>query len=246
MTAVLGFLAAVLSIAVVWPQVWRSCRHRSTLGLSPTSTWLGVALNLNWLTFAVLIANTPQIVSNVVVGAANTAVLVALLATQPHLRTQRVLVRTASGAAGLAALAAGSVLAVVYAGAHPAAVAGTLSSVICLVGAAAALPQPLRLLRDRTQDVSGLSPARWALGAASSATWVTYGWLIDQPALCAAAGVGLLCALLVCAVLRSRRTAPAAAATVPAPRRPRTPTRRFVAPVAGCRIPAPRAALVAA
>ena len=51
MTAALGFLAAALSISLVWPQVWRSCRHGRTVGLSPTSAWLAVSLNACWLTF---------------------------------------------------------------------------------------------------------------------------------------------------------------------------------------------------
>jgi uncharacterized protein with PQ loop repeat len=206
MIAALGFLAAALSIAVVWPQVWRSCRHGRTLGLSPTSAWLGIALNLCWLTFGVLIGDPAQIVTNAVVGAGNTAVLVALLIAQPHLCSKQMLLRTAGGAAGLAALAAGSLLAVALLGAHPAAVAATLSAVISLVGAAAALPQPVSLLRDRTLDVSGLSPARWRLGAGSCASWTSYGWLIDQPAVWGSAGFGLSCALVMCAILRSRRT----------------------------------------
>ena len=49
MIAVLNLLAAALSIAVIGPQVWLSCRHGRTLGLSPTSAWLSVALNLCWL-----------------------------------------------------------------------------------------------------------------------------------------------------------------------------------------------------
>src|SRR4051812_33901641 len=112
MIAVLGCLAAALSISVVWPQVWRSCRHGRTLGLSPTTAWLGVALNLCWLTFGALTGDPAQIVTNAVVGTGNTAVLAALLLTQPHLRTRRMLLRTATGAAGLVALAAGSVLTV--------------------------------------------------------------------------------------------------------------------------------------
>jgi hypothetical protein len=31
MIAAFGFLAAALSIAVIWPQAWRSCRHGRTL-----------------------------------------------------------------------------------------------------------------------------------------------------------------------------------------------------------------------
>jgi uncharacterized protein with PQ loop repeat len=233
MIAALGFSAAALSIAVIWPQVWRSCRHRRTLGLSPTSVWLGVALNLCWLTFGVLIGDAAQILTNAVVGAGNTAVLVALLIDQPHLRARRTLLCTASGAAGLVAVAAGSMLAVALLGARPAVVAVVLSSVTCLVGSLAALPQPLALLRDRTQDVSGVSRTRWRLGAWSCTSWVAYGWLTDQPVVSLGAGVGLVCALAMCALLRPR-TAPTR--VLPA-----------VAAVSGCRIPVPaRPALAAA
>src|SRR3712207_3260226 len=96
MIAVLGFSAAALSISNIWPQVWRSCRHGRTLGLSPTSSWLAVALNLCWLVFGVLIGDPAQIVTNAVVGAANTAVLAALLLAQPALRSRATLLRTAA------------------------------------------------------------------------------------------------------------------------------------------------------
>jgi len=216
MIAALGFLAASLSI-VVWPQVWLSCRHGRTLGLSPTSSWLAVALNLCWLTFGLLIADPAQTVANAVVGAGNTAVLAALLVTQPHLRSRRELLRTATGAAGLAALGAGSIAAVVLLGAHPAAVAATLGSVTSLVGAAAALPQLSSILFDRARDLSGMSPTRWYLGAGSCASWVGYGWLLGQPTVCLSAGFGLGCAIVTCAVLRARRTVPIVGAVAELP-----------------------------
>jgi uncharacterized protein with PQ loop repeat len=206
MIAALGFLAAALSIAVIWPQVWLSCRRGRTLGLSPTSCWLGAALNLCWLVFGLLIGDAAQIVTNAVVGVGNTAVLGALLVAQPDLRSRRMLLRTGAGAAALGSLAAGSVAAVTLLGVHPALVATALSSVISLVGAAAALPQLLSILFDRTRDLSGMSPARWYLGSASCASWVGYGWLTGQPAVWLSAGFGLACALMTCAVLRARRT----------------------------------------
>ena len=239
MIAALGFLAAALSIALVWPQVWLSCRHGRTLGLSPTSAWLGVSLNLCWLTFGLLMRDPAQILTNVFVGASNTAVLAALLITQPDLRSKRVLLRTAPGAAVLAALAAGSAAAVVLLGADPTAAAITLSGIISLVGSAAAIPQPLSLLRNRTQDVSGLSVARWRLGAGSCASWFTYGWLIEQPTVWFTAGFGLCCALVMCALLDSRR---AGTSVGPADRRVLVtfPTVRLVCPAHA------RAVLVAA
>src|SRR5829696_9030511 len=98
MIAALGFLAAALSIALIWPQVWLSCRQGRTLGLSPTTSWLGVALNLSWLSFGLLIGDPAQIVTNAVVGTGNTAVLAALLVSQPHLREKRMVLRTGAGA----------------------------------------------------------------------------------------------------------------------------------------------------
>ncbi|MCF6743714.1 PQ-loop repeat-containing protein [Blastococcus sp. KM273128] len=205
MSAVLGILAATLSIAVVWPQVWRSCRHRRTLGLSPTSAWLAVALNLSWLAFGLLSGDPVQIVTNAVVGTGNAAVLVALLLTQPRLRAPRVLLRTAPSAAVLAALAGGVLAGAALLGTDPAAAAALLGGVASVVGAAAALPQPVSLLRDRTQDLSGLSPARWWLGSGSCAAWTGYGWCLDQAAVWLSAGVGLCCSLVVCGMLRARR-----------------------------------------
>jgi uncharacterized protein with PQ loop repeat len=229
MIAALGCLAAALSIAVVWPQVWRSCRHRRTLGLSPTSAWLAVALNVCWLTFGVLTGDPAQMITNAVVGTGNTAVLVALLLSQPRLRTRRVLLRTAAGGVGLVAFAGASLLAVAVLGARPAAVAATLGAINALVGSIAALPQPLRLLRDRAQDVSGLSVARWRLGAGACASWTSYGWLGHQPAVWLGAGFGATCALLMCLLLRSRTAQPAVlrrpvTAAIPTPRVPARPS----------------------
>jgi uncharacterized protein with PQ loop repeat len=209
MSAALGVLASTLSIALVWPQVWLSCRHRRTRGISPTSAWLTVSLNLCWVVFGLLSADPAQFVTNVVVGAANTALLGALLLTQPHLRTPHALLRTASGAAALAVLGVGSATAVLLLGAPAAVVAGGLGAVISLVGSVAAAAQPLSLLRDRTQDVSGLSAARWYLAAGSSASWAGYGWLNGQVNVYLSAAFGLCCALVVCSVLRARHATPA-------------------------------------
>src|SRR5919112_1143607 len=75
MIAALGFLAAALSISTTWPQVWRSCRQGRTQGLSPTGSWLAVALNVCWLTFGLLIHDPAQVVTHALVGIGNTAVL---------------------------------------------------------------------------------------------------------------------------------------------------------------------------
>src|SRR3954451_719171 len=117
MTAALGFLAAALSISLVWPQVWLSCRRGRTRGLSPTAAWLAVGLNASWLTFGLLTRDPAQIITNAVVGAGKNAVLAGLLFSQAHLRTRTALRRSAAGAAGLVAAAAVSHLSVALLGA---------------------------------------------------------------------------------------------------------------------------------
>ena len=52
---------------------------------------------------------------------------------------------------------------------------------------------------DPGRDLSGLSPARWQLGAGSCAMWTTYGLLIAQPMVSLSAGFGLGCAVVMCA-----------------------------------------------
>lgn len=201
MPGAIGLLAALLSICLVWPQVWLCCRRRRTGGLSPTASFLSVALNLSWLTFGLLTRDPAQSVTNAVVGIGNTAVLVALLVTQPGLRARRVLARTASAAAGLAVFAGGGMVSVTFLGTTPAEVAGPLGAVASVVGATTACVQPLSLLRDRTQDLSGLSRSRWWLSAAANLSWTGYGVLQDRPAVWASAAVGLGCALVVSALL---------------------------------------------
>jgi uncharacterized protein with PQ loop repeat len=205
MIAVLGSCSAALSICNIWPQVWLSCRRGRTLGLSPTGSWLAVALNACWLTFGLLTADPAQIVTHAVVGAGNTAVLAALLATQPQTRATPTLLRTAAGAVGLLGLAASSIAAVALVGIAPAVVTAAFGAVITLIGMAAALPQLLGILVDRSRDLSGMSATRWYLGAASSASWVGYGALLHHPAVVLSAGFGLVCAVTTCAVLRARR-----------------------------------------
>jgi hypothetical protein len=71
------------------------------------------------------------------------------------------------------------------------------------------------MLRDRTQDLSGLSAIRYRLGAGANASWLSYAVLRHEPAVLAAAGVGLGCAVLVCTLL-ARRPSSAAVRVLPA------------------------------
>ncbi|WP_305783599.1 SemiSWEET transporter [Symbioplanes lichenis] len=213
--ALLGWFGAALSIALPWPQVWRSCVKGRTTGLSVAACWMGVAMPAAWITYGLLTGETVQVVTNVVTGSASLGVLTAVMVKNRSRRT----LRSAAGAAAIFT-AAGASAAVAgltpVTGTQAAAVLGTILAVASLISA---VPQPLSLLRDRTQDMSGLSPLRWRLAAAACGSWMTYGLFTGQPAVWASAMVGLTSALIVCTVLlaatrTTRRTA--APAVVPA------------------------------
>jgi len=205
LTHALGVLGATLSMSLSWPQVIKSCVQRRTLGLSPTACTLGVAMPLGWITYGLLSGQVIQVVTNLVTGTAGLAILVALLVTQPGMRSPRAL--------RLSAASAGAVLAAVFLSAVAAALPGVrgeqvaplLGLLLAGVSFLSAIPQPLTLLRDRTQDLSGLSPLRWRLGFGAAASWLLYGLLTGQPPVAASAFVGLISAAIVCGVLFLRR-----------------------------------------
>ena len=205
LTHALGCLGAALSMSLSWPQVFKSCVRRRTTGLSATASSLGVAMPIGWITYGLLSGERLQIVTNVVTGTAGLAIMVALLATQPAMRARGALRRIAAAAALVVAPVLLSGLATAFPGVRPSQIAPLLGLVLAGVSVISAIPQPLSLLRDRHQDLSGLSPARWRMGAGAAASWLIYGLGTAQPAVWASAGAGLTSALIVCAILHLRR-----------------------------------------
>ncbi|MEV4708779.1 SemiSWEET transporter [Actinoplanes sp. NPDC049316] len=218
-TALLGWLGAALSMSLPWPQVYRSCIQGRTGGLSPTACWLGLAMPIGWITYGLLAGETVQVVTNTVNGAAGLGVLTVVLWRRSDLRTGRKLLVTASGAGAVLTAVAVSVAVAALTDATAAHVAVVLGLILAGTSFASSVPQPLSLLRDRTQDLSGLSPLRWRLGAAASGSWLTYGLTTGQTAVWLSALVGLTSAVIVCVVLvAAGRTAPAPASVpLPAP-----------------------------
>ncbi len=208
LTHALGLVAAALSLSLSWPQVYKSCVQRRTNGLPATACALGVAMPLGWITYGLLSGERIQVLTNAGTGLAGLAILIALLVTQPQLRTRRAL-RVSAGSAGAVV---GAALITLAAAALPGvsghAAASVLGLLLAGVSFLSAIPQPLALLRDRNLDISGLSPLRWRMAAGACASWLTYGVLTGQPAVYASATIGLISASIVCTVLHVRRERP--------------------------------------
>lgn len=241
----LGFLAACFSILLTWPQVWMSCVRGRTSGLSATACWLAAALNVGWVTYGLIIGDGVQVATNGVCGVANTAVLVSLLAQQPTLRTPGAVLATSGGALALLAAAATAAVAAGLPQVGPEVAGGAFGGVLAAVGIAACLTQPVSLLRDRAQDLSGLSMTRWRLTVVASSSWLGYGLLTGQPAVWASSVVGLLAALTVCTLLAQAERSPAAVVLEPASRLAtapllRVPTPRRAPQAVAATVPLPR------
>ncbi|WP_412745289.1 SemiSWEET transporter [Krasilnikovia sp. MM14-A1004] len=210
-SSVLGWLGAALSIALPWPQVWRSCVQRHTTGLSATAAWLTFALPIGWITYGLLSGERVQVITNTVTGGASLAVLVALLVARRELRTGRMLAASAGGAIVMLSAALGCGAAAALLPGSGRVISDLLGMVLVATSIVSAVPQPLALLRDRTQDLTGLSRLRWRLTAGAAASWLAYGALTGQPAVWLSASAGLTGALVVCYVLATRQAAPVSA-----------------------------------
>ena len=82
-TALLGWLGAALSIALPWPQFWRSVVRGRIKGLSATACWQGVAMPIGWITYGLLSGEHLQIVTNVVTGVAGLGLVYGVGTAQP-------------------------------------------------------------------------------------------------------------------------------------------------------------------
>jgi uncharacterized protein with PQ loop repeat len=200
-----GWLGAALSMSLPWPQVLRSCVQRRTTGLSATACWLGVAMPIGWITYGLLSGQRVQVVTNVVTGVAGLAILAVLLITRGELRTRRVLLTSSAGAVAVVVACAGSAALAAVPGFGGPRVSALLGAVLAVSSIVSAVPQPLALLRDRGQDLAGLSPLRWRLAAGAGASWLLYGVTTGQFAVWLSASVGLTAAVVVLAVLAARR-----------------------------------------
>ena len=208
LTHALGLVAAVLSVSLSWPQVYKSCVQRRTNGLSATASTLGVAMPFGWITYGLLSGERLQVMTNSATGLAGLAILIALLLTQPAQRSAKAL-RVSLGSAGLVVLMSlVSLTAAALPGVSGRSAGAVLGMLLAAVSFVSAIPQPLALLRDRDQDISGLSPMRWRLAAGACGSWFAYGLLTGQVGVWSSALVGLISALIVVGVLHVRRERP--------------------------------------
>lgn len=207
--SVLPWILMVTSTVLAFPQIWMSCIRGRTQGLDLTACLLAPTLSAAWLIFGLLTGDMLQITVNAMTLSCNAAILLALLMRRPDTRSAPMLIRSLPLPVllGVAVLAMSS-LAVT--GLLSFAVAGSAVGMVTVAFSFVALvPQPVALLRDRTQDMSGISLGRYALTVLSNTLWTAYGLLIASPIVTASALLGVSSAVVVvyCVLTVERRAA---------------------------------------
>jgi len=169
------------------PQPLRILRTRSISGISMVGSGVAFGSELGWLVFGVI-----EGLVVVVVTAGITAVFTGM-------QFVLVLPNRKRGEAGWVGLWA-VVLVVAFA-------VGSLGAVLVIAVLVSMGPQVWTVWRS--DDVSGVSAARWAFGGLSGLLWGTYGLLLGQFTLVGSGVVALTCSVAVLVRLaRGRRLGP--------------------------------------
>lgn len=158
-----GVWCTVSSIAFVWPQVWRTVRHDTTHGISPFATLHGMVGAALWFAYglqegiaAVWVSNVSFIVAQSIIGS--------VMLRQE--RMNRVLILRFAATLGVL-LSVGVPVS--------AAVVGWIATV---VSASSMLPTVIHVAREK--NLHGISVLSWAITIASSASWMAYGFMLDD------------------------------------------------------------------
>lgn len=186
----LAYVGALLSVAMVLPQLVRTIRHPHLPGVSALSWALTAVGCLGWLLYGLRTASIPQIPGNVLLVSG--AVAVVILVPSAVSRSRR--------AVGLAA-AAGLLFAVNTA--VPAQTVGYLAFAISMVSA---WPQAFESYGNwRTGGESGLSLTTWSVKIASTSSWLAYGILAADLPVLVACSVGMVTTLAIVGMETSAR-----------------------------------------
>ena len=191
---VLTGVAVVLAVTQPVPQVIRLVRTRSVAGVSGPTTWLGLTINGAWAAYGIGRGLLPVTVLSLAYVAGYAAIAALLVAGG----------RRAGIGTGLAA-------AVALAGLTAVAGWAALGTTLALAVGVQFVPQVVEAWRS--DDLSGLAPGTYVVGAIDGAVWGTYGLVVaDLPLVLYGVVMSVVAALVL---VPRRRWARTAASVVP-------------------------------
>lgn len=184
--SLLGPICLTLSIAFIWPQVARVYRQNTVEGLSPLGILQSLAGASLWTVYGGVRGVAPVFLSSAVILVAMSLIAAAMVRHGALSARQPVVIVASAITAGLLAAAVSPVI------------AGIAATV---VGATSIIPQTVHALRS--DDVSGISVAMYALVIVNSTCWLLYGIAVGDLLVSAPNLISIPCAGLILAkVLR--------------------------------------------
>ncbi len=211
--ATLAVLGIALNIALTWPGVWRVLRY-GPVGVSVGTVLAGFTARTLWSAYAVHAHDLALFIGQAPVAAGFAAIAV----VTARRRGARTATWLGCGLAVALALAAG------LAAWAPA----VLTTLAIGVAAIVNVPQMLRVFFD-AHAAAGVSAAMYWFTAAASATWLSYGIVVNDLAI-SAPHFFLLPTAIITAIAVQRRHRGRLAASVSFRRRQPTPTQGSARP----------------
>ena len=158
-----GAWCIAISLAFVWPQVFRCVRHDTTHGISTFGTLHAISGSALWFTYGILTTNLTMWFSNASFITAQIIISSVLLR---HGRLPRRMVLSFAGAEAVllvASLTGGSTL---------------LGWVAIFVSGSGMIPNVIHV--RSAHSLHGISLVSWALTITSACSWTIYGYIIGD------------------------------------------------------------------
>jgi uncharacterized protein with PQ loop repeat len=159
----LGIWCVCLSVAFIWPQVWRSVRHDTTHGLSPFALIHGLAGSMLWLAYGIMKHDTAVWFSNT---SFMTAQSIIIFMVYRHGRIPRlIIIRSVAAlllsAYGLSFLSAPAV--------------GIMAIII---SGSSCVPQLIYVFKN--ENLHGISLVSYGTTIAACTSWAIYGVVVSD------------------------------------------------------------------
>ena len=159
-TEALGYWCIAISLAFVWPQVWRSVRHDTTHGISAFATLQGICGSSLWLTYGAIERLSSMWISNASFVVAQLIICSVLLR---HGRMPRKL---------MAGFAAGGTLLLATGLGGSTSLLGWFA---IFVSGSGMIPNVLHV--RTAPSLHGISITSWAMTIVAATSWTFYGWV---------------------------------------------------------------------
>lgn len=163
MTRFLEVWCVALSLAFIWPQVWRAVRHDTSHGISPFALLHGLVGSALWLTYGLL-------QDDVAVWFSNSSFILAqsiiISVVYRHGRLPRIVLIRMVLALGAMSLALTQIP------------ARPVAFIAIAISGSSVVPQLIHVVR--TDNLHGISLSSYGLSIVSCMSWLIYGFAVDD------------------------------------------------------------------